>query len=307
MISLLLIKKIVELFIILVAGYVLVKAGAVKSHDAQPLSIIALYLLAPAPLLTAFEVDLTPELARTLVVVFVVALAANFGMYGLGWIFAKLTGADAVERASVTYSNAGNLILPIVTSVLGEQYVIYAMGYMVVQTFMFWTLMQKMFTGQAHVSARQVFTNVNIITMFIGFAFMLTGFRMPTVLDSAVRSLGSMLGPVSMLIVGMTLAGLDLSTLKQRKLACLVVLTKMVIFPLVLIPLFKLSGVTALIPDGEMVLMVPILAVMSCTATTVTQFAQLYGRDPEYASALNVLTTLACVVTMPLMVQLYLW
>ena len=48
------------------------------------------------------------------------------------------------------------------------------------------------------------------------------------------------------------------------------------------------------------------LAAMSCTATTVTQFAQLYDREPEYASALSVMTTLACIVTMPLMVQLYL-
>lgn len=63
----------------------------------------------------------------------------------------------------------------------------------------------------------------------------------------------------------------------------------------------------ALIPDGERILMVPLLAVMSCTATTVTQFAQLYDCEPEYASALSVMTTLACIITMPLMVQLYLW
>ena len=38
--SLLLINKIVELFIILVAGYAIVKAGALKSSDAKALSII---------------------------------------------------------------------------------------------------------------------------------------------------------------------------------------------------------------------------------------------------------------------------
>lgn len=306
MISLLLIKKIVELFIILAAGYVVVKAGVARSEDAHVLSVITLYLIGPAPLLTAFEVDLTPVLARSLVLVFAVALAANLLMYALGAVFARLTGADVVERASVTYSNAGNLILPIVTSVLGEDYVIYAMGYMVVQTVMFWTLLDKLFSGAAHVSVRKVLTNVNIVTMLIGFSFMLTGFRMPEVLDSAVQSLGDMLGPISMLIVGMTLAGLDLSELRRHHLAGAVVVAKMVIFPLVMIPLFKLSGVTSLIPNGEKILMVPMLAVMSCTATSVTQFAQLHDQNPEYASALSVMTTLASVVTMPLMVQLYL-
>ncbi len=306
MISLLLIQKITELFLVLIAGYVLVKAGACKPSDAHTLSVLTLYLITPAPLLTSFEVDLTPTLARSLVAVFVVALAANLAMYALGVVFAKLTGADVVEQASVTYSNAGNLILPVVTSVLGEQYVIYAMGYIVVQTFMFWTLMDRMFTGASHISMRKVFTNVNIITLLIGFVFMFTGFRLPGLVDSAVRSVGSMLGPISMLIVGMTLAGLDLSSLRDHPRLWMVIAAKMVVFPLILIPLFKMTGIAGLIPDGENILMIPMLAVMSCTATTVTQFAQLHGRDPEYASAISVLTTLACIVTMPLMVQLYL-
>ena len=304
MISILLIQKIAELFLILVAGFVIARIGVVKPTDAHALSVITLYLITPATFLTAFEVDLTPEIAASFGLVFVVALVANLMMYALGTLFARVTGASVVERASVTYSNAGNLILPIVTSVLGERYVIYATGYMVVQNFMFWTLMDKMFSGEAHVSLRKVITNVNIITLFIGLGFMLTGFRMPLVLDAAVRSLGSMIGPASMLIVGMTLAGLDLAELRRHRLAPLVVLAKMVLFPLVLIALFKLTGVETLIPNGEKILLVPMLAVMSCTATTVTQFAQLHGKEPEYASALSVMTTLTCIVTMPLMVQL---
>ena len=306
MLSLLLIQKIVELFFILLAGYVLVKVGVVESGDAHALSVITLYLITPASLLTAFEVDLTPTIAASLALVFVVALAANLMMYALGTCFARLTGANVVERASVTYSNAGNLILPIVTSVLGEQYVIYATGYMVVQTVMFWTLMEKMFSGATNVSLRKVLTNVNIITLALGLGIMVTGIRLPGIADAAVRSVGSMIGPVSMLIVGITLAGLDLSEMRQNKLAWGVVFAKMVVFPLVMISLFKLTGVAGLIPDGQNIMMVPMLAVMSCTATTVTQFAQLYDQDPEYASALSVMTTLVCVVTMPLMVQFYL-
>ena len=44
-----------------------------------------------------------------------------------------------------------------------------------------------------------------------------------------------------------------------------------------------------------------------CTpsASTLTQMAQVYGKDADYASAINVVTTLLCIVTMPLMVALY--
>lgn len=306
MLSVLLAKKIMELFLILIAGYAIVKLGALKSSDAHALSIITLYLITPATLITSFEVDLTPQLTRSLLLVFAVATVANFALYGIGTLFAKLTGASVTERASVTYSNAGNLILPIVTSVLGDEYVIYAVAFMVVQNIMFWTLLDKMFSGRAHISLKKVFTNANILAILLGFCLVFTGLRPPAILDAALHSLGSMMGPASMLIVGMTLAGMNLEELKKHRLAGAVVLTKMVISPLLLITLFKLCGIGTLIPDGEKIFMVPMLAVMSCTATTVTQFAQLYDREPEYASALSVMTTLVSAITMPLMVQYYL-
>ena len=37
----------------------------------------------------------------------------------------------------------------------------------------------------------------------------------------------------------------------------------------------------------------------------ITQFAQLHRNRPEYASAINILSTLLCIVTMPLMTELY--
>ena len=47
------------------------------------------------------------------------------------------------------------------------------------------------------------------------------------------------------------------------------------------------------------------LAVITPSATTITQMAQLYDNHAPYASAINVLTTLVCILTMPLMVALY--
>ena len=46
-------------------------------------------------------------------------------------------------------------------------------------------------------------------------------------------------------------------------------------------------------------------AICTPSASTLTQMAQVYGKDADYASAINVVTTLLCIVTMPLMVALY--
>ena len=44
---------------------------------------------------------------------------------------------------------------------------------------------------------------------------------------------------------------------------------------------------------------------MTPTATSVTQMARLYDCEPEYATAINTVTTVMCLVTMPLMTLLY--
>ena len=70
-------------------------------------------------------------------------------------------------------------------------------------------------------------------------------------------------------------------------------------------PMLKLSGLAHLVPDGQTILLVSLLATCTPSASTITQMAQIYGTDADYASAINVVTTLLCIFTMPLMVALY--
>ena len=48
-------------------------------------------------------------------------------------------GLNEVEKASVYYSNAGNLIIPIVTFVLGKDWVLYGCVFMSVQIVFIWS------------------------------------------------------------------------------------------------------------------------------------------------------------------------
>ncbi|MDF2884933.1 MAG: autotransporter, partial [Clostridiaceae bacterium] len=47
------------------------------------------------------------------------------------------------------------------------------------------------------------------------------------------------------------------------------------------------------------------LATITPTASSITQMAQIYGKDAEYASVINVTTTVVSIITMPVMVLLY--
>ena len=65
------------------------------------------------------------------------------------------------------------------------------------------------------------------------------------------------------------------------------------------------SGFVNMVPDGKTIMLIPFLAAMAPSASSITQMAQVYHKDAQYASAINVVSTVLCVVTMPLMVTLY--
>lgn len=56
MISLILAKKILSLFLVMALGIVLVRCGIVRSRDSKVLSMISLYLVMPCVIISSFQV-----------------------------------------------------------------------------------------------------------------------------------------------------------------------------------------------------------------------------------------------------------
>ena len=61
----------------------------------------------------------------------------------------------------------------------------------------------------------------------------------------------------------------------------------------------------SMVKEGKTILLISLMAVITPSATTVVQLAQLYDQEPVYASTINVMTTIVSIITMPLMVMLY--
>lgn len=305
LITLLLVKKIVSLFLILSAGALLVKCKIVGSKDSRTLSMISLYLLTPCVILYSFQVDFTPAVRDGLILATVAAVIIHILLVSLN---AGLRGAlklDPVEQTSIVYSNAGNLIIPLVTVMLGKEWVIYTSAFIAVQQALFWSNAKSILCGDKKFSLRKVVTNVNMIAIFAGIVLFLTGIRFPGPLDDAVDSLGGMIGPVCMLVTGMLIGGMDLKKIFAYRRLWMVVAMRLLAVPLVILALLKFSGLARFAENGTEVLLITFLATMTPSASTITSMALVYGKDADYASAINVATTLLCIVTMPVMVALY--
>ena len=305
MITVLLIKKIISLFIIVFAGMLLVRLKVFSAAESRTLSKCSLYLLAPCMILSAFQVDYSPEVTSGLALAAGASVIIQVLLVLISTAIKKPLRLDPVEQTSVIYSNAGNLIVPLVSAILGDEWVIYTSGFMGVQLFLMWTHGKSILCGDRGVDLRKILLNPNMISIFLGLILFFTGLRIPGPAGDAIDSLGDMIGPVSMLVTGMLIGGMDLKKLFSYKRLPFIMFMRLIAVPLFVFVILRFTGITELAPNGKDVLLITFLACMTPSASTITNMAVVYERDADYASAINVATTIGCIITMPLMVALY--
>ena len=301
----LLFQKIASLFLCIAAGFILVKSGLVKSGDSRILTVVNLYIVIPCMIIQAFQIDLTKDILVGFVFAFALAVAEQIVLILLARAGAGPMRLNNVERASLIYSNAGNLNFPLILALMGPEWIIFASTYVCMQTFFIWTHGVSLISGQSIRDWKKILGNVNVISVLIGFAMMVTGLRLPGILAEAVDSLASTVGPMSMVIIGMVMAGVDLKKALSGGRIFLLAFLKLIVLPLLIMLLLRISQVETLVPNGDGIVYILFLAVCAPSGVMVTQLAQLYDAEAEAAASINVVTTLLCIASMPLMTWLY--
>lgn len=305
MITILLIKKIISLFVIMLAGFILVKFKVFSAKESRTLSKLSLYLLAPCMILTAYQVDCTPDVSSGLALAAGASVVLHLIQVILSVLLKRWLKLDPVEQTSAFYSNAGNLIVPLVSAILGDEWVIYTSGFMGVQLILMWTHAKSILCGDSGFDFRKIVLNPNMVAIYAGLILFFTGWRVPGPAADAMKSMGDMIGPVSMLVTGMLIGGMDLKKLFSYRRLPMMVLLRLIAVPMIMLVVLRFTGIANLAPNGRDVLLITFLACTTPSASTITNMAVVYDRDADYASAINVATTLGCIVTMPLLVMLY--
>lgn len=304
-ISVLLAEQITVLFLMGLVGFLAVKAGKFKEEDSRIISNAVVYICSPCVIINAFQITFTPDKLKGLLLAGGAAALVHIILIGGGKLLSGPLHLNGIEKASVEYSNAGNLIVPLVSSVLGEEWVFYTTAYIIVQTVLIWTHGQSVIRQGQEKDYRKILLNPNIIAIAVGFVLFATGIHLPSVVGQCISGFGDMIGPASMLVVGMIIGNVNLGWVFRQKRPYLICFMRLVLFPVITILIFAFSGAERLHPDAEYILMVVLLATSAPVAVMVTQLAQIHGRDARYASVINVMSVIFCIVTMPLMVLLY--
>lgn len=304
-ISLLLMEEIIKLFVIMFMGYVVVKAGLMKSSESKSVSVIMVYLVIPCVILNAFQVEYTPDVQKGLLLACAAAVAVHILFLLLTAILKKPLHLDVIERATIIYSNAGILVIPLVQELLGQEYVIYSSAYIAVQLILIWTHCKNMLCEEDKLEWKKVLLNVNIISIIAGVVLFIFRIQLPSGAQDILNMMNNMIGPLGMLLAGMVIAEVPLQTVFTRKRSYLSAALRLLIYPVFVLILMKIIQTFAGIQDSKQILLTIYLASITPACATVTSMAQLYDKDAAYSSSLYVLTTLLSIATMPVMVGLY--
>lgn len=305
MIAILLARQIAELFLIIFVGYLLIKTKLLNERDSKAISTIVLYIINPCVILEAFQGDFSGDIVEGLILSFVVAFVINVIYLFVVMILGKIFHMSGIEKASTIYTNAGNLIIPIVIALFGKEWVVYTTGFIIVQILFMWTHGRMIVCNQKQLYLKFLLKNINIIASLLGIVLFAFQIKIPDFFLETMSSMSAMVGPMCMLVAGMLIGGMDVKKYVFNKRIYLITFIKMIVVPLVGLAVLKIFQMTIQIPNVDMILMVSLLAAVGPTAASITQMAQVYDKEPEYASAYYFTTTLSCIATMPLMVWLF--
>ena len=113
-----------------------------------------------------------------------------------------------------------------------------------------------------------------------------------------------MIGPISMLITGIILGSMSFKKIVSYRRIYMVTAFRLLFFPFIYLLLISvLSRIDGFL-DNPVLFLVTFLSAMAPAAANVSQFAILYGKEEEYASCINIFTTLCTIFSVPILVYL---
>lgn len=303
--SLILFNKLVAMMLMAIVGFALVRFKLLREDDTRVISVLLVYVLQPCLIARAFQIDLTPERMHGFICGTVLATATILLSMLMSRICMKPFGLDAIDRSTIIYANVGNLLLPLVSMALGDEMVFYCSSFQIPFNALLWTHCFSIIKGDRTVNVRKLLLNPNLIALFIGIFFLVTRIAVPSVIDAAAKGFNDMVAASSMLLVGMVIAGIDIKTVFTYKKAYLVSFGRLLAVPILSMLILYATGFLTHHPELRAVFMVVILGAGAPSASSIVQIAVLHNKDAAKAGIYNVMTTLLCIVTMPLIIFIY--
>ena len=301
----LLLQQMVVLFLLMAVGFYCYKKSIITDEVSKKLSAIVVNVANPAMVLTGCMSDDKihgSELILTALImvgIYVVLLILAQIIPGLLRVDLKSRGT---YRAMTVFSNIGFMGFPVIAALYGNGALLYASLFMIPYNVLIYTYgvaaMSVNKDSAKDGSALKRIINAGVIACVITAIIYLLELPVPAFVKSTVTYLSNLTAPLSMMVIGASLA-----TINIKKLFTDVKLLIFSAIKLIVIPVIGVLIIRQFV-DNEIICGVCMVMLATPVGSMTAMLAQQYDGDYEMASRGVALTTVLSVATMPLVAML---
>lgn len=291
-------NQLLQMFFIMMFGFVLVKIDFLNMGGSQQLANIVTKFVIPIVLMLSFQQDFDTNQLQLLFSSLIGALAITLSRIFIAHTL--LRNRSKIDKYAIVFSNTAFMGIPIILPILGYEGIFFLSMYIVSSsifqfTYGIWMLSE----GKQPITIKSILTNPASIGALVGFGLYISRIPLPEVLYNSLDTIGGLSSPLGMILLGGYLARSKMKEIFLVKSNYWIAAVRLVISPLAAILLLWLLPIS-----NPSVLLV--LAIANCTPTAVNTalFSQLYGGDYEYGARIIILASFFSIITMPLMISL---
>lgn len=287
-----LLEQLVTMGIYSLIGFLLHKRAMVGPDGCAAFSTLLLYVILPCVIISSFMQEATVETTRMLVLS--IALAAI--LLALAMAMSKiLFSKNPVMEFSSSFSNAGFMGLPLIESVLGENAIIYSVGFIALLNILQWTYGLHLLMPSEKLCIKSVIKNPLVIAFFIGIILYLLPWEVPAIITTPLSAIAKCNSPIAMIILGYYLYEIKFSHIVRDVKMYLVSGSRLLIIPLLSILLLRF------IPELTTTFKLSLVMVLSCpVGINVAIYAKKAAADYHSAVVAVCQSTILSLATIPI-------
>ena len=320
----LLLTQVAVLVLMIIPGFLLAKFGLMTKDAGKNISNLILYAAQAALIIAGFcAMNPSRDILLRMLAVFLLAALSHIIFYLIGRLIYGRTEEKMKKILifSTVFTNAGYMGIPLMTALFADtnpEVAIYGSVYVTAFNLFLWSLGAFLYTGdKKYISVRKMLINPATVATFFGLLIFFLS-AIPSVRDYVIEpiirnpngivspllsSLKSLVAPLSMIIIGLRLTSLQLGRALRDKYLYINIAVGLLIAPAIIFCVLKLLSVTGIYHD-ELTASVIMIAASAPAATATSMFAEKFDGDAVYAGLIVSLTSILCVVTMPLVCAL---
>lgn len=290
------------LFVYMMIGYVACKKEYFDQEFGKKLSWLVVNVANPMLAISAVVNNEEQIAKKDFYVTVLLAICFYAFFLILAQILPRLIGVQksdiGVYKMMTTFNNIGFMGFPVIAAAYGNGALIYAVPFSIMFNILCYTWGIQTLCGGGEKGNWKRIINIGTISGIISIVLFFMQIPVPKMICSLSAGLSNLTGPLSMLVIGISIAAMELKDLFTD-----VKLLKFALIKLLAVPVAAMLLVCQVI-DNRLICEVFLVMMATPAASMCAMLSQQYGGDYELAEKGVALTTILSVVTMPIVSEI---